>query len=105
MEVLGDQESLADRKGSAQRALLKDDLLPLKRTEVRQAFEITSVRRDYPDAFASGARRNQGVIGQSSPSDVLISVLHGDFSWRTASHRPVVQVGHENPADPIKFHF
>src|SRR5208282_3434945 len=70
--------------------------LPLKRAELRQQGEVPRVDGDHLNAVACGACGDEGVVGETRSSDLLVSVRLSDASENLACEGPVAEAWHDN---------
>ena len=76
--------------------------MPLDGAKLRQACEVTLVRREHCDATASRTCGNQRVVRQPRPSDSLVSILLRQPGEDFPGLGPIAQIWDENPSRSLK---
>jgi hypothetical protein len=72
--------------------------LPLQGAELRQACEVSLIRREHCDAGASCTGSNQRVIGQPRLSNSLVPILLRQPGKNSAGVGPIAEIWDEHPS-------
>lgn len=71
-------------------------------SKLGQPCKIALVGSDDGDSLAGRAHGDEGIVGESSPANLLVMVLNSKPGKHFSSLRPVIESGHEDSLGTFK---